>query len=521
MTSLASARALTLALAFCAAASPDAAAQLAVVSTSPAINAGGVPRNASISVTFDRAVDPATFTAPNFRAFGKWSGAAAGTLTYSNLNRTVTLAPTRPFMAGEQVMLIMSRNLRGADTVALRSAGYTLPFMTAVTPSQGIFREAQRLFTRGPNGVGPQTRIYGGQASDLNGDGWADLTIINEVSADIRVFMNLTNGQGMSSTYLAPRAIPFESSPNEPGDFNGDGRIDIVTSSNALNQVAIARGNGDGTFQVPTLITLLGYPRSFGIIDADGDGDLDIFCACADGDVIARLLNDGAGNFSAPVGFEGGVGDEYAMCAADMNADGIMDLVVGGTSSNSVNVMRGNGDGTFTSVPGSSRPCGGPPWVIACADLDGDGDIDVSTGNSFAANGAILFNTGGGALSAASIKGTAGHTVATDLVDFEGDGDMDWVLSSFGGGTWHTYLNQAVPDERSIEESVCERCGHGYSACIESGDTLCCECKTEDIMHRASELENQGVAMGAGSVDRISQRMIYGFREPALATMRW
>lgn len=88
-------------------------------------------------------------------------------------------------------------------------------------------------------------------------------------------------------------------------------------------------------------------------------------------------------------------------------------------------------------------------------------------------------------------------------------------------GTWHTYLNQAVPDERSIEESVCERCGHGYSACIESGDTLCCECKTEDIMHRASELENQGVAMGAGSVDRISQRMIYGFREPALATMRW
>jgi hypothetical protein len=421
----------------------SAFAQLAVTSTSPAINASNIARNAPISVTFDRAVNPATFTAANFKAFARWSGPVTGSLVFSNADRTVTLTPAHAFAAGEQVTLYMSHNLRAADNSFLRTAGYAVSFTTAVRPSQHIFRESQRLYTRGPNGVGPESHIYGGLACDLNQDGWSDMTIVNEVSADLRVFMNRADGTGMNPTFLTPPTpIPFESSPNEPADFNGDGLVDIVVSSNGTHQIAIALGNGNGTFQTPTLKNVGNYPRGFGIMDVDGDGDLDITVAQAQSNNIALLLNNGSGVFSNPTTFEGGVEDEYGMTAADMNEDGIMDLVVGGVGSNTVSVMLGNGNGTFT--PGGSRSCGGAPWVIVCADLNGDRHMDVSTANSFSANGSVLLGNGNGTLQAATVLPSGGHTVATDLPDIDGDGDADWVLSSYGGSQWIVFLNDGA-----------------------------------------------------------------------------
>lgn len=88
-------------------------------------------------------------------------------------------------------------------------------------------------------------------------------------------------------------------------------------------------------------------------------------------------------------------------------------------------------------------------------------------------------------------------------------------------GAWHTYLNAAVPEDGSIVESVCQQCGHGYSDNIKTGQHLCNECKLESVMAKATALEHEGVAMGAASVDRLQQRMAYGFREPALATIRY
>src|SRR5262249_14099880 len=78
-------------------------AQLQVVSTQPALNALNVSAGAPLSVTFDRPVNPATFTTQNFWAFARWSGPVPGAVAFSNANRTVTLTPSRPFFAGEVV----------------------------------------------------------------------------------------------------------------------------------------------------------------------------------------------------------------------------------------------------------------------------------------------------------------------------------------------------------------------------------------------------------------------------------
>src|SRR5215475_7223955 len=75
------------------------ATPLQVVGVDPA-RLATAPRSSAVTVTFDRAVLPASVTAASFRVFGKQSGAAQGPMTLSNGNRSVTLTPSRPFAAG-------------------------------------------------------------------------------------------------------------------------------------------------------------------------------------------------------------------------------------------------------------------------------------------------------------------------------------------------------------------------------------------------------------------------------------
>ncbi len=427
-----------------------ASAQLVVTSTSPAINASNVARNTALSVTFNQAVDQSTFVGNNFHGIAKWSGPIEGPITFSPDGRTVTLTPTHAFAAGESAMLVMSHNLRAANGQALRSAGYTVTFTTrsgngngngGSAPSHRRFKHVATVNSRDDSGA--QTRIYGGLACDLNRDGWSDLTLINEVSADVRVFLNRADGSGLVQSMLPnPTPIPGESSPNDVADFNGDGFVDLVTSSDGENKLAIALGNGDGTFQIPTLFDMGGNPRGIGTLDVDGDGDIDIVVAQADGNNIAFLRNNGSGVFAAPTTFEGGVNGEYGLAVADMNNDGILDIVVGGRNSQTVSVLRGNGNGTFTLV--STRSLGGANWVIVCADLNHDGFMDVSTANSSSGTASVLLGNGNGTLRAPQIVTTGGSNVSTDLADVDGDGDLDWIVSNFATGRWYLYLNDGT-----------------------------------------------------------------------------
>ena len=209
------------AFALLAAANAANAQNLVVSSTSPGLNANNIARANPVSVTFDRAVNTATFTAANFKVFGKVSGPSTGTLAFANGNQTVTFTHTAPFITGEVVMVVMSHNLRGADGTFLRSAGYTFEFTVAAAGAHHVFKQKAVISNR--DATGAQTRIYGGLACDLNHDGWCDMTTINEVSADLRVFMNHADGSVFGPTMVTPyTSIPFESSPNEVGDFERD-----------------------------------------------------------------------------------------------------------------------------------------------------------------------------------------------------------------------------------------------------------------------------------------------------------
>jgi hypothetical protein len=243
-------------------ASSSALAALVVAAASPAPGEMNVAATAKIRVVFNQPVATSTVLASDFHAFGRSTGPVAGTLSFSNGNRTVTLTPNHPFAAGETVLVVLSHNLKAADNTPLRAAGYSYSFVVEAGRSDMVFQTIDTMSNR----IGSaQTRIYGAMSTDVNHDRYPDLTTVNEVSADLRVFLNRADGTGLYDPWLQPPfPIGVESSPNEPADFDRDGDVDIVVVSAAEDLVLIARGNGDGTFGSPQEIALGAEPQRRG-----------------------------------------------------------------------------------------------------------------------------------------------------------------------------------------------------------------------------------------------------------------
>ena len=417
-------------------ASAPAMGQLTVTSVEPAARSLTAPVGSAVVVHFDRTVNPTTVTDGSFWAFGRWSGTATGAITLTDGDATIVLTLDEPFFAGEQVMVILSHDIEAADGSPLRAAGYSFQFWTRASPADMNFSLNDTLTTQ-TGGV--QSRAYGGIASDVNNDGYSDITIVNEVSADLRVFLNRADGSGLLHDFIKPTfPVNIRASPSEPADFNHDGIVDICVANIDTATVSILLGNGDGTFAPQQEVSVGSDPRGIAVLDVDGDGDVDIVNTNFSSNNMSVLINNGSGVFGSATFFEGGGTGEWALAAVDMNEDGLLDLVIGARTSQRILVNTNDGDGTFTFE--STTSSGGAVWMIACGDLNGDGHEDVTTANSSSNNGAILLGDGAGSLGAADTHPTDPFPIATDVGDLDGDGDLDWVTSSFSGD-WFIFKN--------------------------------------------------------------------------------
>src|SRR5262249_36622988 len=151
-------------------------------------------------------------------------------------------------------------------------------------------------------------------------------------------------------------------------------------------------GHGDGTFAVAALYepSLGHYAGSIATGDFNGDGKLDLVFADTYGDAVGVMPGDGnLGDFAAAQYFAAG-SRPNSVTVADLNGDGKPDLVTARIGS--VSVLLGNGDGAFQAARDYATGLGSP---MAVADFNGDGKPDlVMTGYSGTDSVGVLLGNG-------------------------------------------------------------------------------------------------------------------------------
>ncbi|HUB83279.1 MAG TPA: FG-GAP-like repeat-containing protein [Bryobacteraceae bacterium] len=319
-------------------------------------------------VTFTVSPAPATFGQPVTLTASLKAGGGTGTMTFFD----------RSTIVGSAVM-----------------AGGTAAFRTITLPA-GSHKLIAYYSGDSSNPSGQSATV----AETVNTVPWTQLTAVAPVAA------------GATPTSMAV------------GDFNGDGRADLVVANQSAGTVSILLGHGDGTFDAPAWYSTGAGVAAVVIGDFNRDGFSDLAVGTAAG--VSILLGNGDGTFQAAVSYPAGSGGASSLAIADFNGDGIADLAVGslGTST----ILPGKGDGTF-----------GPPVTVnvvsaswlGALDYNNDGDVDLwvlpasGTGTlALAGNGDFTFRP------AATLPTLSNTPTAGLVADVTGSGNPGLVVAT-------------------------------------------------------------------------------------------
>jgi hypothetical protein len=250
---------------------------------------------------------------------------------------------------------------------------------------------------------------------------------------------NLGDGRisPFSASFPAPPPGTQLVGPGWPGDFDGDGDLDLVVTLQAgttfLSQRLLANLGGaafaDGGDAGPSGVSFNtgpyqpNHPESSLAADADGDGDVDLITiGSAGGNTISRVWwNDGAGVFTSGPQFQG----ELVQWIGDLDGDGIPDLAGSSfncTSCDPVGWHEGLGGGAFGPFV-TIAPNGGSRFAVA--DLDADGDLDLANADSRVD---VYWNDGGGTFTPQTGLVSLSNSSSGKRVwstDVDGDGLLD------------------------------------------------------------------------------------------------
>jgi len=373
------------------------------------------PVDASVSVTYDQDMDPATVNPQSFAVHARQTGWLTETLSVSG--GTITLDPLNVLHAGELV--------QASATTATLSLGGEAPlaptvwqFTTAAWGGNAQFHEHQLLRESLSRFVA---------IGDLDGDGDLD-AITSRANGNTRIYHN--DGSGTLSEVQNFDHTAYHITDVELGDLDGDGDLDAVLICYTGSGNKVLFNNGDGTFTDSGESIWSEYDLFAKLGDLDGDGDLDLFVVGTESVGTIRVWkNDGTGHFTLASDFDSAY-EHYGVVLGDLDGDGDLDAFTTGWNNTYNKVWLNDGTGAFSeaqSIPNANTT------IAQLGDLDGDGDLDAYLTNTqvhYTGNlpDEVWMNDGAGHFTDSGQRLDTLDSVYPALGDLDADGDLDVYL---------------------------------------------------------------------------------------------
>jgi hypothetical protein len=300
---------------------------------------------------------------------------------------------------------------------------------------------------------------YSVTAADINGDGKPDLIIANAGDHTVSVLLNTTAPGATTPSFATPQTFASGGQPYSvvAADVNGDGKPDLIVA-NFDNTVSVllnttAPGAVSPSFAAQQSFATGNVPISVTAADVNGDGKPDLIVANSSDNTVSVLLNTTAPGATTPsfatqqTFATGNV--PFSVTAADINGDGLPDLIVSNGSGNTVSVLLN------TTAPGATTPSfanqqtfatGNFPFSVTAADVNGDGKPDLIVANSIDGTVMVLLNTTGPGATTPSFAAqqtfaTGTEPISVTAADVNGDGKPDLIVANYVDGTVSVLLN--------------------------------------------------------------------------------